>query len=133
MAIAIASVATDAHVDDELGGQLLAHVRMLPQGWTDIEPLRQRALDIVVDALRRRTPPVFETDIADVTELRRAVVYGACAKLFEIAITAAGEGQVFALKWEHYERMFRREIESLVITGPEQQRIASRSPSISRR
>lgn len=133
MAIDVDTVATDADVDIELGGQLLAHVTLLPQDWTDIKAFRQRALDIATDALKRRTPPIFESDISDVTELRRAVVYGSCEKLYELALTNAADGEVFHAKWMHYKAMFRREVESLVITGPQSQRIVSRSPSISRR
>lgn len=133
MAIDVDTVATDADLDDLLGGQLLAHVRMLPQSWGDAKRARQHALDVTLEALVRRTPPIRTTDISDVSELKRAVLYGAAAKLYEVGLTTANEGEVFHSKWQHYEMMFRREIDNVVITSPYNERIVSRSPSISRR
>lgn len=133
MTISVDDVLTEAALDEYLGGQLTATVNLMPAGWTDAEPARQWALDRVLQSLKRRTPPILEGDIADVTELRDAVIFGAASRLYDIALTSAGESEVMFHKWREYDRKFNAELSSMVITGPASERIVSRSPSIMRR
>ena len=44
--------------------------------------VRQQALDDVLEALAKRRPPIRETDLLDVTELKRPVAFGALHRLY---------------------------------------------------
>jgi hypothetical protein len=133
MTIDVDTVCTDAELDEFLGGALTRTLNMLPGEWADSEPARAYALRRTLQSLERRTPPVFEQDISDVTELHDAVVFGACARLYDLGITSAGESEVMFHQARRYEQKFRDEVASLVLTGPTNERIASRAPSIFRR
>lgn len=133
MAISLDSVCTEEQLDDYLGNRLTATLNLLPGGWTDAEPARSYALRRTLQSLERRTPPVREGDISDPTQLRDAVIFGACARIFDLHITAANESEVFFHQAKRYESKFTNEVNSLVITGPASERIVSRAPSISRR
>ena len=133
MTIDVEDVATDAQLNALLLGQLTANIKLLPVALADASTLRQWALDRTLQRLKRRTPPIFEADISDVTELRDAVLFGAAEKLFEGALSSAADGQVFHAKWQYYSAQFNSEINNLIVTGPAQERISSRGPSITRR
>lgn len=133
MTIDVESVCTDAQLDEYLGGKLTAGVNLLPTEWADASPARQYALRRTLQALARRSPPILEGDISDVTQLHDAVLFGACARLYDLAMTAGGESEVFYLQSKRYDQKFRDELASLVITGPELQRVVSRAPALYRR
>lgn len=133
MTINIESVCTDAQLDEYLGGRLNATLNLMPSAWDDALPARAFALRRTLQALGRRSPPILEGDISDPTQLHDAVLFGACARIYELAMTAGGESEVFYLQAKRYDQKFRDELASLVITGPEQQRVVSRAPAIYRR
>jgi len=76
--------------------------------------LRQRALDDVMRALRRRRPPIFAGDIADPTELREAVAFGTLAELYRAAIT--GDRDVHSVHFKVWSGRFTDEIAGMTIT-----------------
>lgn len=133
MTIDVEAVCTDVQLDEYLGGALTKTINLLPAEWDDASPARSFALRRTLQSLARRSPPVLESDIADPTELHDAVLFGAAARLYDIAITSGGESEVFFHQARRYEAKFREEIESLVLTGPEQQRVVSRAPALYRR
>lgn len=133
MTIDVDDVCTDAQLDEFLGGALTKTLNLLPGEWADGEPARAYALRRTLQSLERRNPPIFEDDISDVTQLMDAVLFGAAARIYDLGITGAGESEVMFHQARRYESKWEREVASLVITGPESQRIVSRSPSIMRR
>lgn len=133
MTIDVEDVCTDAQLDEYLGGRLTATLNMLPTAWADASPAREYALRRTLLSLERRSPPIREADIADVTELHDAVVFGAAARIYDLSITSAGESEVMFHQARRYEQMWRDELANIVITGPESQRIVSRAPAIYRR
>ena len=133
MTIDVESVCTDTQLDSYLGGKLNATVNLMPVGWTNAAPAREYALRRTLQSLERRSPPIRVGDISDPTQLHDAVVFGACARLYDLGMTSGGESEVFYLQAKRYDQKWCEEMESLIITGPESQRIASRAPAIYRR
>lgn len=141
--IDVEEVLTDAQLDEYLGGALRGGIGLLPPAWESALPARKHALDRVVDHLARLPVPVLEADLADVTELRRAVLYGACAHLYTLAITRAGDFETFAASAKRFDALFASELEGLrpkiatVLDGRdgtlETHRAATRSIGIVRR
>lgn len=112
----IDSVCTEAELDGYLAGQLSTQMMLLPKGWTDAEPARQQALDDTLEALRRRTPPILESDLAAITELRRAVQYGAEMWLLYHSLTGASADSVLAFRYSEAKKRFANEINGLTPT-----------------
>lgn len=133
MTIDVDDVCTDAQLDVFLGGRLTANQRLQPQAWTDAAPARQYALDRVVNALKRRTPPILEADLQDVTELRLAVQLGAAEHLHMLAASSGSDVEVFAFKAKQYGRQFEDELNGLSPTLRGGGRGSSYSFAISRR
>ena len=134
MTISIDDVCTDAQIDEHLGGRLTANIGILPASWGGSAlPARNYALRRALQSLDRRTPPVREGDISDPSQLHDAVLFGAIAHMFDAQVTSGGESEVLYLQARNYEKRFMAELSSLVITGPNSERIISRAPSISRR
>ncbi len=115
MALDVESVATDADLAGELGGEeALQNLVTDP----DADPsttliARQNALREVLDGLRNRVPPVTEPELSDVTELSRVVVYGALARLYRNNITTGTEEDVSAAKHKIYQRLFESSVNAL--------------------
>ncbi len=118
MTIAIDTVCTEEQLDEYLGGQLAAQTALVPKGWDDAAPARQFALDETLDSLKRRRPPIREADITDATELRRAVLYGASARLYDLAISNGGDAEMWVVKHRAARKLFEAEVAGLDITGP---------------
>lgn len=115
----IADVATDADISDELSAGELANV--IDDGG-DAEKVRQKAFDEVLKALPRRIPPIAESMLVDVTELKDSVVYGALSRLYLNA--SHGAGDTFHTKHRFWQRRFEAEVNGLVVTLPDVQRSA---------
>lgn len=133
MTISIDSVCTEAELADALGTASIDSIGLRPRGWDTCEPARQQALDSVLSRLRGRTPPIRDTDLSDVTELRPAVIQGAKMTLYELAMTSATDGALFLEKWRMAEKRFRAEIDGLNPTLIDGLRGPSRSFSFARR
>jgi hypothetical protein len=111
MTIAIDSVCTHAELAAEFGGEEELE-NLLPTSWAGSSALaRENALRDVLTYLERRTPPVRSTDLADVTQLRRAVCYGALERIFAQAMTTADS--VNAIRRKTYEQKFNDECSHL--------------------
>ncbi len=107
------TICTDGDLDEFLGGQLRGGVGLIPPAWESAEPARRYALSRVVDHLARLPVPIRQSDIADPSELSRAVLYGAAAHLYTLAITRAGDFEVFAAAAKRFEGLFASELETL--------------------
>lgn len=117
MTIAIDSVCTHAQLCDEVGGTQVLEP-LLSQQFEEqatasdrTKPIREAALAEVMDALRSRTPPVYEADISDVTQLTRAVIWNSLARIYAMAM--AVDGDAFSLRWNDYKKSYRTEITNL--------------------
>lgn len=72
--------------------------------------VRRNALDDVLAALRRRSPPIRESDLDDPTDLRMAVILCAMRELHFAGIVTAAEGDRHWAKWKAYRDRFDSEI-----------------------
>lgn len=133
MTINVETVCTHAQLDEFLGGHLTANQRLQPAAWVDSLPARQYALDRVVGALKRRTPPILEGDLSNVTELRFAVMVGAAEHLHMLAASGGGDVELFAFKAKTYAKQFEDEINGLSPTLVGGSRGSTFSFSIARR
>lgn len=129
----VETVCTESDLADYLGDQLTGQMRILPAGWTDATKARQQALDDVLEALRRRTPPIREGDLVLPTELKRCVQYGAEKWLYWHSLSTAGDGSILAFKFKEAEKRFEREITGLTPTVTSVLRGNASSFSIARR
>lgn len=110
MTVTIASVATSQDVANELGGQA-ALDNLTSESFT-IKHVLDLTLADVLDSLVNRTPPVRDSDIQDPTQLKKSVVFGACARLYRNNITT-GEGDVSSAKHKIYQRQYESILSSL--------------------
>lgn len=111
MAINVEEVVTHDQLADEVGGAA-ALAQLLPDEWAgDSTKARQSALDRVVAALGRRAPPIRETDLRDVTELKRAVLLGSAEHVFRMGMHAPDDA--FGSRQRVYERDFWSEVNAL--------------------
>jgi hypothetical protein len=106
----IDSVCTDAYLESRVGGAENLQ-RLLPKDWTSAREARQSMFDSVLRRLKLQTPPIVESDLADVTELRDVVAYGTLAELYANAST--GPDDVFHAQSRRYERMYQAELQGL--------------------
>lgn len=114
MTIAIDSVCTHEQLADEIGGTAELE-NLLPESFAgESTSPRQLALHDVIKTLSRRTPPIREADLQDVTELRDAVRYGALERIYRSAMT--GPDSPFAALQRIYERKFQAETLGLTPT-----------------
>lgn len=130
--IDVDDVCDEATLANEVGG-LEALKSLLPDGWADSSVPRQRALERIILALRRRTPPILDVDLANVEELRDAVIYGALEHIYSTAVTSGGEDSVFEKKRKHFEDRWEDEIAGLNPTLSGDVRGATQSFSHERR
>lgn len=96
-------IATDAHLS-ALPGSASKISRAMPV-LADRDAIRAASLQDVVNALQTRTPPIYETDLADPTELRDAVVYRSLTVIFRTARSTAGDS--FDLLARDYDREYQ--------------------------
>lgn len=113
--IDIETVCTHQDLADETPGGVDELRNIIPLNANGSSLLyRQKALRDTLEALARRTPPIRQGDLQDVTELRAAVAYGALEQLYLSAIT--GPDSVFALKHKHFAGKFKAETSGLTPT-----------------
>lgn len=121
MAIEIVDVdtlVTDTELDDFLGGQVYSgDIDLAPEEWNQqAKVARQYALDRTLEALRRRSPPIAYSDLTYPQELRLAILYGAAEHLYQLAMSTAQVGDVFAKQRELWAEKFESEIANLAPT-----------------
>ena len=109
-------VATDLDITDEIGEVPFGR---LARDSSDGQKARQRALDDVLDKLRNRVPPIRETDLSDISELRFVVVYGAVARLYRSSMTTGDGSDVNSAKFQFYNKQYERRSDELrpTVTG----------------
>lgn len=135
MTIDVDSVCSSADLVAELGSQA-ALDNLVKDPAADPSPVaqaRQLALAEVLDHLRNRTPPIFDGDMSDVTELGPAVVYGAIARLYRNNIVVGDNEDVSANKHKLYQRMFESRLQALRPTVQSAFRSGSATIQFSRR
>lgn len=110
----VETVCTEAQLADYLS-QLSAGQKLLPSS-TDSSKVRQQALDDVLAALARRTPPIREYDLATPSELKRAVQFGAEMWLLYGGLTTASPESMLAFKYSEARKRFSAEIDGLTPT-----------------
>lgn len=78
---------------------------------------RQLTLDDLLDRLKNRVPPIHETDLIDLEQLRIPCVYGAVARLYRRAMTTGDD--VFSVKHRFYIKDYDRRVADLrpTVTG----------------
>ena len=127
---AIDTVCTDADLITQFGGEE-AFGNVLPDGQPNAQPQRQVVFDRALTSLKNREPPVRETELVDVTELRQTVVYGAIAELCWAAMTETGD------RWEklakRYDGLYQSELSALRPSVAVGQTAGTMSISIHRR
>lgn len=110
----VETILTDAELDEFLGNQLTGQTTLLPYGWETALPARRYALDEVLRILRRTHPSILETDIEPSSEsLKRAVLMGAAARIYYLAMTTAADGSLFYTLEKKYTAERNEEIRAL--------------------
>lgn len=110
------SVCTEEELATYLQGQLTTQTKLLPPGQTDASAQRTQALEDVLRALSRRTPPIRETDLAIPAELKHAVKYGAEMWLLYWGLTNASPDSVLPFRYSEAKKRFAAEIDGLTPT-----------------
>lgn len=114
MTIAVDDVCTHAQLANEVGGEdELENILPTSYAGSSATP-RTLALSDVVKSLSRRTPPIREGDLQDVTQLRDAVAYGALERIYRAAMT--GPDSPHAALQRVYERKYQAECLGLTPT-----------------
>ena len=107
------TVATDGDLEDLLGQKTLAE--LTPDSWGgSAKNARAEAFERVLTALAAKNPPVYEHDLADLSELKRVVVIGAAAELYGESMHS--DGDAFHLQHRRYEKRFAATLQALSVT-----------------
>src|SRR5690606_31980000 len=109
MAINVDDILTDAELDEWLGGQVESAATLRPVVWSSARPAREFALGEVLRIFARHKPPVTEDDILDASVLKRALMLGSAARLYELAMTSAPDPGLFYHFEKRYRSMFEDE------------------------
>ena len=123
-------VCTDDELNSFLGGELENLIPLLWNGTA--KPARQNALDVILDSFARRTPPIYAGDF-NTSQIKRAVLFGAAERLYQIACTTGNQTDLFAFHQQTYGKKFEDEIQGMMLTVTGGERVAIGSLSISRR
>lgn len=111
MTIALSDVATRKDVANELGGD--TELDRLCNDSADVMRAMALALEEVLYSLRGRTPPIYEGDVADPTELRRVVALRAAARMHFANMTTGGGDDICARKHSILQKQYESELASL--------------------
>lgn len=98
----VTDIATSEDLANEIGGN--AALDNLG-GIGVVQAALCAGLDDVVDDLRNRVPPVRESALADITELRLATMYGALERLYRQNSTTGAEDDINSKKSRDYAKM----------------------------
>lgn len=97
----------------EVGGDRKLR-KLVPPDAEEQDPtrdVREQALRDVMKVLRRRSPPVHESQITIPAELKDAVAYGALMRLYRAAMTTPDD--VNAALYRDYKKKFEDEVGNL--------------------
>lgn len=106
MALDVDTILTDAELIEFLPNQATTGIELKPGDWDDLKPARQYALDRVLEAFRRRDPPIFEEDLQTPSQLKQVIRDGAAARLFRLAMTSGDKSDLFVENTHYYEELF---------------------------
>lgn len=124
------NICTDADLADKVGG--LSELNRINKDQARRDQLRQDALNDAVLALASKTPPIFDSDLSDPTELKNAVAYRTLSRLYLTAL--ARDGDRAATLSENYQREYLGAVRGYFTVGPVGQRMSGgQSFSIERR
>ncbi len=105
-------VAVDADLINEVGGATKL-TNIIPKDQAgSAKKQREAALEDVLLALSRRTPPINESSIARASDLKRAVVYGALERLYRAEMHEGDDH--FATQRRIYAGMYMAELASVM-------------------
>ncbi len=110
MALDVSTIATDTDLDDR-HQDALGLDRARDPNESDFAKVRALALLDVLETLASRTPPITESDLADPTELKRAVVLRALELVFRGARKVQGDR--YDLLSKDYGREYRATVSHL--------------------
>lgn len=114
MSIDLEDVCTHEQLDNYLLGKLSTQVHLLPASWQgDSALVRQAGLTDILDVLRNRMPPIFESDITTPSELRQCVIHYAAFQLYSNAMTSGADAEVFHAKMKLERDLYRERSQSL--------------------
>lgn len=92
MTVDVEDVATDSDLEDLVLGKDNLQA-LLPDEWKDNETgektakkPRQTVLNIVLNSLKKRRPPILAEELADLSELKMVVCYGALEIVYQGAV-----------------------------------------------
>lgn len=127
-------IVDDDELNEFLGGFVFSDTMGLkPEMWDNTKPARQYALNRVLEALRRRTPPIRYADLMYPEEMKLAVLYGASEHLYTLALSTNMIGDVYVKQREIWEQKFDNEVSGFTPTLLGGIRGSSRSFGVSRR
>ena len=117
MAIDVEDVCTDLDLEIYTVGRSNLQ-DIIPNEWLDetlgrksAAQARQQVLSEVLSMLRMRRPPILESDLADLTELKLVVCFGTLAMLYMGAAT--NEESPYLKKAKHFSERYATERSSL--------------------
>jgi hypothetical protein len=128
--IDVALVALDSDIEDELGEDVFE--RLIDDA-TDGLKARTHALEDVEYELNNRVPPIRPGEVSDLSELKRVVVYGACAHLYKANLTTGSGDDINSAKHDLYREDFMKRLVNLRPTVGTQLRAASSTIALHRR
>lgn len=128
-------IVNDKDFDNWLGGFVFSGpMALAPDVWSKAgTPARQYALDRILEALRRRSPPISYGDLQYPSELRLGVFYGAAEHLYQLAMSTAGGGDLYSKQRELWAEKFDDFIRGLTPTLSDGHRGASGGFGVYRR
>ena len=111
---AVADIVTDTDLSNEIGeDQFTALTPKVNDGLN----ARQLTLDDLLDKIRNRVPPILESNLVTLEEIRIPCVYGAIARLYRKNMTTGDD--VFSKKAKHYQDEYNSRVQDLrpTVTG----------------
>ena len=121
--IDVQEVATDGDLETEITKKEFC--RLAGDDTEAGKDARQLALDDILYQLANRVPPIQEGDLAFITELKIATVYGAVARMYRNRITTGDNDDVNFTKSKLYQKLFdsrsgqlRPQVSNQQLAGP---------------
>lgn len=101
-------ILTDKELDAFLGGQVFSGTMDLaPEEWQNkAKVARQFALDRILEYLRGRNPSISYGNLVYPEEMKAGVKYGAAEHLYQLAMSTAQVGDVYAEQRRLYAEKF---------------------------
>ena len=115
MDIDVDDILTDAALDEHLGGQVSGGQMLIPLAWGgSTRRARLDALELIMTRFRDTVPRIEARHVTDPSLLRHAVLYGAVARIYELAMSSASDANVFFALEKRYRQRFDSEVQRLI-------------------